>query len=67
MEEGRRGNESMALYLSGGTSFGGCATTFAPAEPGALWTLGSVSHDSTGKRREVYSAPGIGVASERGS
>ena len=56
-----------ALYLSGGAPFGGCATTFAPVSLGALWVLGSVSHGSTGKRREVYFAPGIGVASERGS
>ncbi len=33
------------------------ATTFLPAEPGALWVLSSVLHDTTGKRREVYSSP----------
>ena len=33
------------------------ATTFPPAEPGALWVLSGVLHDTKDKRRAVYSAP----------
>ena len=40
-------------------------TTFPPAKAVGLWTLNIVPHDTTGKGREAYSAPCIGVASER--
>ena len=36
-----------------------------PASLVGLWVLSSVPHGTTGKGREVYSAPCIGVASER--
>ena len=40
-----------------GPSFGGWRHHLPPAKAVGLWALGSVPHDSTGKRREVYSAP----------
>ena len=39
-------------------------TTFPP-QAGALWVLSMVLLESIGKHREAYSAPCIGVASER--
>ena len=47
--------------------FGGWRHHLSPAKAGALWVLSSAPHGTTGKGREVYSAPCIGVASELGS